>query len=87
MARPAGRNVAQPSRRAGVWIALDKDANYRDNDYESKILGQYFVTRAVHRFDNNNGYTNNIMGVKPYFYNEQQFDNTDIFYREIDKVK
>lgn len=74
----------EPSRRAGVWIALDKDTNYRDNDYESKVLGQYFVTRAVHRFDNNNGYTNSIMGVKPYFYNSQEFDDEDIFYKEID---
>ena len=74
----------EPSRRAGVWIALDKDAGYKDNDYDSKVLGQYFVTRAVHRFDDNSGYTNNIMGVKPYFYKTQQFDDTDIFYQEID---
>lgn len=67
------------TRRAGVWIALDRDTNYIENEYDMKILGQYFVTRVTHEIDNTGGYKNNIMGVKPYFYRDINFDTNDLF--------
>jgi hypothetical protein len=67
------------TRRAGVWIALDRDNNYIENEYDMKILGQYFVTRVTHRIDSSGAYTNNIMGVKPYFYKDVNFDTNDLF--------
>lgn len=57
----------ETSRRAGVWIAVDRDTNYVDNEYDKKVLGQYFVTRVTHKITSSGEYTNNVMGVKPYF--------------------
>ena len=67
------------TRRAGVWIALDRDNNYIENEYDMKLLGQYFVTRVTHRIDSTGAYTNNIMGVKPFFYKDVSFDTEDLF--------
>ena len=67
------------TRRAGVWIAVDRDNNYIDNEYDMKVLGQYFVTRVTHRIDSSGAYTNNIMGVKPFFYKDVNFDTNDLF--------
>lgn len=68
------------ARRSGVWIAIDRSNNYIDSDYESKVLGQYFVTRVTHRITAS-GYENNIMGVKPFLYDipEETFNTNDIF--------
>lgn len=55
------------SRRAGVWIAVDRDTNYLDNEYDKKVLGQYFVTRVTHKITQSGEYQNTVMGVKPYF--------------------
>ena len=68
----------ETSRRSGVWIAVDRDTNYIDNAYEMKILGQYFVTRVVHRITPTGEYTNNVMGVKPYLYQDLGFKTRDM---------
>lgn len=69
----------ETSRRAGVWIAIDRDTNYVDNDYEMKVLGQYFVTRVTHRISSSGEYSNNIMAVKPFLYKDATFDTADFF--------
>lgn len=69
----------ETSRRAGVWIAIDRDTNYVDNAYEMKVLGQYFVTRVTHKISASGEYSNNIMAVKPYFYQDLDFDTKDFF--------
>jgi len=74
------------TRRAGVWIALDRDNNYIENEYDMKILGQYFVTRVTHRIDSTGAYTNNIMGVKPFFYKDVKFDTNDLFMKNTNKL-
>lgn len=73
------QSQGETSRRAGVWIAIDRNTNYIDSSYESKILGQYFVTRVTHTITPTGEYKNNIMGVKPYFYRDEQFDNVDLW--------
>lgn len=80
------QSQGETSRRAGVWIALDRNTNYIDSSYESKILGQYFVTRVTHTITSTGEYKNNIMGVKPYFYRDEQFDNEDIWERDTNKM-
>lgn len=57
-------------RRSGVWISVDRSAKYTDNDYDRKVLGQYFVTRVTHTITNNE-YTTNIIAVKPYSYGKK----------------
>jgi hypothetical protein len=74
----------ETSRRSGVWIALDRDTNYIDNAYEMKVLGQYFVTRVTHTITSTGEYKNNIMGVKPYFYQELTFKTEDLFMKNTD---
>lgn len=76
------------ARRSGVWIAIDRSNNYIDNDYESKLLGQYFVTRVTHRITPA-GYENTILGVKPYLYDipEQRFNNNDVFMKNTESIQ
>lgn len=62
------------NRRAARFISVDRQNPYETNDYDSKLLGQYFVTNVTHKFTNK-GYSNNILAVKPYYYNEVDFNN------------
>lgn len=73
------------SRRAGLWIAVDRINPYTDNDYDKKVLGQYFVTQVVHRITPE-GYNNNIMGVKPYLYDDPGFNTDDLFAKNPEKI-
>ena len=75
------------SRRTGVFIAIDRDNNYIDSEYEEKVLGQYFVTRVIHKISSTGEYTNNIIGVKPYTYRDQRFDMSDILYKDVERVE
>jgi hypothetical protein len=74
----------ESSRRAGVWICLDRRNEYIDNEYDEKVLGQYLVTKVTHRIDQN-GYSNGIVGVKPYLYKQLNFNTTDLFDSNINK--
>lgn len=74
------------SRRAGVWFALDRDCEYIDNEFDRKILGQYFITRVTHEITSDGKYSNNIMGVKPYFYKNVDFDTNDILMKDTDTL-
>jgi hypothetical protein len=74
----------ESSRRAGVWISLDRRNEYIDNEYDEKVLGQYFVTKVTHRIDIN-GYSNSIVGVKPYLYKQLNFNTSNIFDSNINK--
>ena len=74
----------ESSRRAGVWISLDRTNEYIDNEYDEKVLGQYFVTKVIHRIDQH-GYSNSIVGVKPYLYKHLNFNTTDLFDSNINK--
>lgn len=74
-----------PSRKAGVWITMDREYDYVDNEYESKILGQYFVTQSQHIITKS-GYRNNIIAAKPYLFEPSGFDTKDIFGKSPEKI-
>lgn len=74
------------SRRSGLWIAVDRNNSYTDNDYDKKVLGQYFVTRVVHSITSS-GYSNNIIGVKPYLYDDPGFNTKDILATDPENIK
>ena len=61
-------------RRAGRFISIDRNNSYSDNDFDSKLLGQYLTTRVVHTITQD-GYTNNIIAAKPYYYSRIDFNN------------
>lgn len=63
------------NRRAGRFISLDRKNPYDENDFDSKLLGQYLITRVTHKFDNTQGYSNTVLGVKSYYFNEVNFNN------------
>ena len=75
------------SRRSGVWIAIDRENNYIDSEYEEKVLGQYFVTRVTHRITESGEYENKIIGVKPYTYRNQRFSTNDILFKNPEQIE
>ena len=48
-----------------VIFSIDRRDKYFENDYDNKVLGQYFIVNVKHRFSEET-YTNEILGVKPY---------------------
>ena len=52
-----------------------------------KVLGQYFVTRVTHRITSTGEYTNRIIGVKPYVYQDLRFDTGDIFEKNTNETR
>ena len=60
------------TRMAGRFISIDRENPYDDNDFESKLLGQYLVVNVVHRIGSN-GYENEIIAVKPYLYKDLEY--------------
>lgn len=73
------------SRRSGVWITLDRDYEYIDSEYDSKVLGQYLVTRVEHVIEGGK-YTNKIIGVKPYLFKNAARSSSDITHRDTNVV-
>jgi hypothetical protein len=68
------------ARKAGLWIAIDRPNNYIDSEYEGKVLGQYLVTHVTHIISPA-GYTNKVIGVKPYLYQSTKFNTNDLFFK------
>jgi len=60
-------------RRCGRFFSLDRKERYFSNDYDEKILGQYFVVNVKHIFDGES-YTNEVLGVKPYRFAEPEIE-------------
>ena len=50
-------------RKSGHFISISKSTDYYDSEYESKLQGQWLLTKVEHRFTKDS-YTNNIFGVK-----------------------
>ena len=76
------------NRKAGKFIAINRSSGDLDNDYDRKILGQYFVTRVIHTYSRDTGYDNIITAVKPYFFRDLEFwgdrgkeGEEDVFYK------
>lgn len=60
-------------RRSGRFFSLDRQGFYFDNEFDEKVLGQYFVVNVKHVFDGET-YKNEVLGVKPYRYAEPAFE-------------
>ena len=68
------------TRRSGVWMTVNRNNTYVDNEYESKVLGQYLIRRVEHRIIGNK-YTTVVTGVKPYYFKDLGFSDGDILYK------
>lgn len=60
-------------RRSGRFFSIDRVDEYFDNEYDEKMLGQYFVVNVKHVFEKDT-YKNNILGIKPYRFTEPEFE-------------
>lgn len=58
-------------REPGLFIGIDSTAPGSENDYNSKIYGQYLIISAAHNFIGNT-YTNKLICSKPYLYNKPE---------------
>ena len=65
-----------PSRQAGVFIAVERDGGFNDNEYDDKILGNY-LTVSVKHIINKSGYANEVYSVKPYKWQKPEY-NEDV---------
>ena len=61
------------NRQAGRLISVDRQSYYNETNYDSKILGCYFVTMVTHKITTE-GYFNEIIGVKPYHFKDLKFN-------------
>ena len=59
-------------RRAGRFISLDREDNYKDSNFEHKMLGQYLTTSVQHVFTENL-YSTRIIATKPYTFKNLKF--------------
>jgi len=66
-----------PNRRSGRFIGIDRNTGYDESNFDSKLLGQYFVTSVLHSI-NTNGYHNQIIGLKPYYFKDLKFNESII---------
>jgi hypothetical protein len=55
------------NRQTMQFIGIDRQCGVTDNKLDDKLLGQYFVTKVTHTF-NDDGYTNQITATKQYNY-------------------
>ena len=74
-------------RRTGVWFTIDRDYQYQENEYDQKVLGQYFATRVEHLIEGAT-YTNKIIGVKPHLFSSpaRPFNTKDITGKNTNEV-
>ena len=56
-------------RRPNVFVGIDRMQNTVDDPYDNNILGEWFVYRVVHRFDQGM-YTTDITAVKMHSFND-----------------
>ena len=61
------------NRQTGRLIGIDRQSFYEETDFDSKLLGCYFTTSVVHRITPQ-GYLNEMIGVKPYYFKDLNFN-------------
>lgn len=61
-------------RRSGKFISIERAENYADNDFDKKFLGIYFILEVNTTIEDDNNYTNNIIAVKTYFFDNLNYN-------------
>ena len=64
-------------RRPSVFVGIDRAQNSVDDSYDDNLLGEWFIHRVVHRFDQGM-YTNDITAVKMHSFNDPGVKDTVI---------
>jgi len=63
----------QLSRRTGTFFSLDRKGSYIENDFDSKLLGIYFIIDVQHEFSGDKDYFNKIVALKTYHFNDPEY--------------
>lgn len=64
-------------RRTGRFFSLDRKDPYFPNEFDDKILGQYFIVNVKHVISKET-YKNELLGVKPYRYKSPAFEDDKV---------
>jgi len=64
-------------RRTGRFFSIDRKDPYFNNEFDEKILGQYFIVSVKHIISKET-YSNEIMGVKPYRFKRPNFEKEKV---------
>jgi hypothetical protein len=64
-------------RRTGRFFSLDRKDPYFPNEFDDKILGQYFIVNVKHIISKET-YSNEMLGVKPYRYKAPAFETDKV---------
>lgn len=64
-------------RRTGRFFSIDRKDPYFPNEYDDKILGQYFIVNVKHVISKET-YSNEMLGVKPYRYKPPAFEKDKV---------
>lgn len=64
-------------RRSGRFFSLDRTDNYFDNEFDQKILGQYFVVNVKHVISKET-YKTEMLGVKPYRFSKREIEKKEV---------
>lgn len=62
---------------SGRFFSLDRTDNYFDNEFDQKILGQYFVVNVKHVITNET-YKTEMLGVKPYRFTKREIEKKEV---------
>ena len=60
-----------------MFVGIDRAQNSVDDSYDDNLLGEWFIHRVVHRFDQGM-YTNDITAVKMHSFNDTGVKDTVI---------
>lgn len=64
-------------RRSGRFFSIDRNTAYFNNDFDNKILGQYFIVNVQHRLIGER-YETEMLGVKPYRFEDVDYEREKI---------
>lgn len=64
-------------RRTGRFFSLDRKDPYFPNEFDDKILGQYFIVNVKHIISKET-YSNEMLGVKPYRFKSPDFEQDKV---------
>jgi len=63
-------------RKTGTFFSVDRQGSYIENQYDSKVLGIYFLTEVEHQFIGETEYMQRIVGIKTNHFNNPNFNES-----------
>ena len=61
-------------RKSTKFLSIDREGEYIDNLFDDKFLGIYLILNVEHNFIDDTQYSNRILAVKTYIFDDPKFD-------------